>query len=118
MKYIPCTIESYSDRSEAGWYIAVPADHAADAALEFSALHLGRSDRIVFADKDQRFTIRRNSVTLGQRTIAVDANWLEAVWCLFLDTHRNGWSDTAHIDQDFCDKNGSLCITIRLAPPA
>ena len=114
MKYIPCIIETLHTDTENYWHITVSAKYCADAAVDFSALHLGRSEQMVFADKDQRFTICPNSVTLGQRTVAVDESWLEAVWCLFLDTYRNGWTNTAHIDQDFSDRNGDLCITIAI----
>ena len=112
MKYIPSIIETFHDRGEDYWQISVSAEYTAEAALEFSAMHLGRADAVVFRDVKTTFTIRPDSATLGQRTVSVDKTWLEAVWCLFLDTHRNGWTNTAHIDQDFRDKNGNLCITI------
>lgn len=117
MKFIPCTIETFHDHNEECWVISVSAEYAAEAALEFAAMHLGRADRVVFSDKTKRFTIHPDSASLEQRAIPINQNWLEAVWCLLLDTHRNGWIDTAHIDQDFYDKNGSLCITIALTLP-
>lgn len=114
MKNIPCTIQTISCRGEDCWEISVPCDYASEAALEFAALHLGRAEKIVFSDKTDLFTIRADAVSLGLRTISVTPCWLEAVWCLFLDIHRNGWSDTAHIDQDFSDRNGNLSITVSM----
>lgn len=117
MKSIPCTIETFHGRSDDCWVISVSAEHAAEAALEFASMHLGRSDKVVFSDKTKRFTIRPDSATLEQRTITVNTTWSESVWCLFLDAYQNGWTNTAHLDQDFHDRNGSLCITIELTYP-
>ena len=117
MRVIPCVMEVIQTEAEDFWEITVPGEYASEAALEFAALNLGRAEKIVFADKTECFTVHSDSVTLGKRTVAVDKDWLESVWCLFLDTHRSGWVSTAHIDQDFSDKNGDLCITIRLAAP-
>ena len=114
MKYIPCSIDTIRTTAEDFWEISVPCEYASEAALEFAALHLSRRSKIVFSDKTNCFTIFSDSVTLGQRTVSVGQCWLEAVWCLFLDTHRNGWSHTAHIDQDFSDQSGNLTITIRV----
>lgn len=118
MKYIPCSIDTIRTTAEDFWEISVPCEYASEAALEFAALHLSRTEKIVFSDKTNYFTIFSDAVMLGQRTVSVDQCWLDAVWCLFLDTHRNGWSHTAHIDQDFSGKNKDLCITIRLTPPS
>ena len=117
MNFIPCTIETIRAEGEDCWEISVPSVYASEAALEFAALHLNRREKIVFSDKTNCFTIFSDAVTLGNRTVSVEQCWLDAVWCLFLDTHRNGWSHTAHIDQDFSDKSKELCITIRLTPP-
>ena len=118
MKYIPCSIDTIRTTAEDFWEISVPCEYASEAALEFAALHLSRTEKIVFSDKTNCFTIFSDAVMLGQRTVSVDQCWLDAVWCLFLDTHRNGWSHTAHIDQDFSSKIKDLCITIRLTPPS
>ena len=118
MKFIPCIVETFHTEAEDYWEISVPCEHASDAALEFSAMHLGLADRIVFSDGQTSFTIRPDSVTLSQRTVSVDKIWLECIWRLFLNTHRTGWTNTAHIDQDFRDKTCELCITISVAPPA
>ena len=114
MKYIPCSIDILHTIAEDYWEISVPCEYASEAALEFAALHLGRAEKILFSNKTNFFTITSDSVALRQRTISADPSWLEAVWCLFLDTHRNGWSDKAHIDQDFSDASGILSITIRM----
>lgn len=118
MKYIPCSIDTIRTTAEDFWEISVPCEYASEASLEFAALHLSRTEKIVFSDKTNCFTIFSDAVMLGQRTVSVDQCWLDAVWCLFLDTHRNGWSHTAHIDQDFSGKIKDLCITIRLTPPS
>ena len=118
MKYIPCSIDTIRTTAEDFWEISVPCEYASEAALEFAALHLSRTEKIVFSDKTNCFTIFSDAVMLGHRTVSVDQCWLDAVWCLFLDTHRNGWSHTAHIDQDFSSKIKDLCITIRLTPPS
>ena len=118
MNFIPCTIETIRAEDEDCWEISVPCEYTSEAALEFAALHLNRTEKIVFSDKTNCFTIFSDSVTLGNRTVSVAQCWRDAVWCLFLDTHRNGWSHTAHIDQDFSSKIKDLCITIRLTPPS
>ena len=114
MKYIPCSIDTIHTTAEDFWEISVPSVYASEAALEFAALHLRRTKKIVFSDKTNCFTIFSDAVALGNRTVSVGQCWLDAVWCLFLDTHRNGWSHTAHIDQDFSDRSGNLTITIRM----
>ena len=114
MEYIPCSIDTIHTSAEDFWEISVPSVYASEAALKFAALHLSRRSKIVFSDKTNCFTIFSDSVMLDQRTVSVGQCWLDAVWCLFLDTHRNGWSHTAHIDQDFSDHSGNLTITIRM----
>ena len=118
MRFIPCIIEMVRTEAEDFWEISVPCEYASDAALELAALYLGRTEKIVFSDTNKCLTIRSDSVTLCQRIVTVDKDWLEAVWCLFLDVHRHGWTNTAHIEQDFSVKDRNLCIVIRLAPPA
>ena len=51
MKYIPCSIDTIRTTAEDFWEISVPCEYASEAALEFAALHLSRTEKIVFSDK-------------------------------------------------------------------
>ena len=50
---------------------------------------------------------------MSEQTVAIDKTWLDALWCLFMDTHLNGWTDIAHLDQVF----GNISITVAILPP-
>ena len=113
MKTIPCTIELIFSPTETYWYISVPAEAAPEAALMFAALHLGRAEKFVFRDKARQFVITHGFAAIGDQTVSVTQTWLDALWCLFMDTHLNGWTNTAHLDQDF----GNVSITVAILPP-
>ena len=51
MRTIPCDIETLKSEKEEIWMIAVSASAAEIAAVLFAALHLGRSDKVIFLDK-------------------------------------------------------------------
>ena len=113
MKAIPCTIEVSTAEAEAYWHIAVPADATPEAALMFAALYLGRVEKIRFQDGMRQFIIRSQSAAMSEQTVTIDKTWLDALWCLFMDAHLNGWTDIAHLDQDF----GNISITVAILPP-
>ena len=118
MRTIPCDIETLKSEKEEIWMIAVSASAAEIAAVLFAALHLGRSDKVIFLDKKtgQRLVVRTGSLTFGNGTISITHQWMEVIWTMFVDVDLFGWSDTFHVDQDFADKNGDITITIQIIP--
>ena len=117
MKSISCTIEVSTAATEAYWYIAVPTEAAPEAALMFAAMNLGRVKRILFQDGKRQLALHSKSATIGEQTVTINKTWLDALWCLFIDTHLNGWTNTAHIDQDFDTPNGSVSVTFAIQQP-
>ena len=115
MRYIPCSIDLIHTPQEDGWIISVPQESAADAALDFAALHLGHTQKIIFSDGVKHLIICPEAIIFEEHTIPVDAVWIDAIWSLFLDCHRNGWSDTAHIDQEFFSDGKPVLLTMEIA---
>lgn len=109
MKYIPCTIQNRSCHGENCWVLSVPVDAVKNAAAEMTRLISGKTKRIVFSDRKTEFVITTESVTFSGRRISITKDWLECIEKLFSSPCRPGYS---HIDEDFSDKHGDVCITV------
>ena len=114
---IPCQIERLSYLSETAWMISIPANAVPNAALLLSALLYKKANRVKFADKFYTVSICNTSggysLNLNDQQIAVTADWIEAVLGILLDVCLSGWSNTAHLDQDF----ENVCVTVAVLPP-
>ncbi|MBQ2920034.1 MAG: hypothetical protein IJE58_02525 [Oscillospiraceae bacterium] len=113
MKYIPCTIETLSDHGDDCRIIHVPAADANDAAALFSQLLSGIRKRIVFQDRKTEFTLTSDTAAYNGRSVNITGAYLECLEKLFSADIRPGIS---HLDWDFSDTNGNLCITVRITP--
>ena len=113
MKFIPCTIETGSSRGEDFWIINVPSQAVNDAARLFSELLSGIRKRIVFQDRKTEFTLTGDTAAYDGRSVNITGAYLECLEKLFSADIRPGIS---HLDWDFSDTNGNLCITVRITP--
>ena len=113
MRYIPCTIEMLRTDEEDFWIITVPVHAVDDAARLFSELLSGTRKRIVFQDRKREFTLTGDTAAYDGRSISITGAYLECLEKLFSADIRPGIS---HLDWDFSDTNGNLCITVRITP--
>ena len=118
MKTLPCTIDILTDNTEICWLIRLSSADASDAALLFSALHLGMIPEVRFRDShvQENFLIRMDAAVLDDLSISIPTTWTEALLHLFLNTALNGWTDTAHLDKTFHCANKDITITITITP--
>lgn len=111
MKYITCTIRTFSKGGEDCWIISVPADSAKAAAVEMAGLLSGSVNKVVFSDRKNDFVVTADSVTCNNRRIRITRIWLQCIEKLFTHNIHPGCS---HIDYDFSDKSGDISITVRI----
>ena len=116
MRTIGCEIQTLSAQNEEAWIISIDSQNVEKTALMFSALFLECVPKIVFQDccSNRSFVLQKDSAMFGNRHVLVGECWIKALWRLLLDTHLNGWTDTAHIDQDFDTLHGSISITFAI----
>lgn len=114
-QYISCNMETLSVPGETAWIISIPAESAPDAALLLAALLYGKVHRVKFTDKACAATLSAADyvLCLNGEQIRVTGVWLEGVVGMLLDVCLHGWTDTAHLDQDF----GEISITVAVLPP-
>ena len=119
MQTIPCTLEILSNHSEVCWMLSISVADVEKTALHFIGLEQGILPKIVFCDhlSKQTLTVCSDSVTVGNRSVSTDKIWLDALCHLLLNTYFNGWTDTAHLDAEFSDQHGSVCLTISIEIP-
>ena len=116
MKQFFCNIESVSFPDEAAWIISVPTEAVADAALLLSGLLYGKLSRVKFTDKTHAAVLSVADgyvLNLDGAQIATTKSWMEAVLGMLLDVCLHGWTDTAHLDQDF----EKTTVTVAVLPP-
>ena len=114
--HISCNIEILSDPGETAWILSIPAGSAQDAVLLLSGLLYGKVNRIQFADRSRTAVLSGSdgyALTLDGRQIAVTKVWLETLLGMLLEVCLQGWTDTAHLDQDF----HNVSVTIAVLPP-
>ena len=111
MRFIPCTIEMLHTAEEDSWIITVPVHALDDAARLFSELLSGIRKRIVFLDRKTEFTITRDTAAYNGRSVNITGAYLECLEKLFSADIRPGIS---HLDWDFSDTSGNICITVRI----
>ena len=114
--HISCNIEILSDPGETAWILSIPAGSSQDAVLLLSGLLYGKVNRIQFADRSRTAVLSGSdgyALTLDGRQIAVTKVWLEPVLGMLLEVCLQGWTDTAHLDQDF----HNVSVTIAVLPP-
>ena len=114
---IDCVIETMASPAEDAWIITI--DHAAvsDAIILLTALRLDRISQIHLKDRRQTAVIRPDSLTLADTAVPITAIWLDAVCAMLVNIHLNGWTNTAHLDQDFTAPGGEICVCVTVAPP-
>lgn len=114
---VACNIEHIQASGEEVWILSISSDHVADAAMMLSGLFLGKVERIKFADKTCSVSVHKTpagyQLNLGGAQIAVTKIWLKAVLAMLVDSYLNGWSDTAHLDQQF----DGVSVTAAILPP-
>ena len=115
--YIFCNIETLSLPGETAWVISIPGEAVSDAALRLSGLRYGKVNRLKFQDKSHiamlSTGIHGYDLHLDGAQIPVTEVWVEAVLGMLLDVYLQGWSETAHLDQDF----GNVGVTVAVLPP-
>ncbi len=109
MKTIPCIIETGISPGEDFWIITVPIQAANDAAQLLSELLSGIRKRIVLQDRKTEFTLTSDTAAYNERSVSVTSDYLECLEKLFSADIHPGIS---HLDWDFSDKHGNLCICV------
>ncbi len=116
-QFISCEIETISIPGETFWMISIPTEVMEDAALLLSGLLYEKVNRVKFSDKSRTAMLCANTsgfyLNLDSEQITVTKIWLDAVLGMLLDVCLNGWSVTAHLDQDF----GNVTVTVAVLPP-
>ena len=113
---ISCNIEVLSVPGEAALVISIPAEAVPDAVVLLTAMLYGKYNRINFADKSCTAALSASdgyALNLEDKQIAVTKVWVEAFLGMLLDVCLHGWSDTAHLDQDF----ENLSVAVAVLPP-
>ncbi len=114
---VDCKIESLSSPGETAWLISLPEKAAQEAALLLAILNQGKIPQVKFADKSRSAVICATqdgyTLMLKNAQIAVTQTWVEALMGMLMDVYLNGWSDTAHLDQDF----EKTSVTVTVLPP-
>ena len=110
---IPCTIEILRNQAETAWLFTIPMEKVPDTIVLLTALQYGKLTQIKFTGQHTA-ALSARTLTLDGATVVVTDRWVEAVTGMFLDCLFQGWTQTAHLDQDF--DNTAVCISI--APPA
>ena len=114
---IDCEIETIPSPREEAWIISLAEKDVSDLAILISALIHGKLPQFKLVDKAKTALIRTTPggyiLALDDTQINVTAIWLEAVLGMLLDVCLNGWSATAHLDQDF----GPVSICLTILPP-
>ena len=113
---ISCNIEVLSVPGEAALVISIPAEAVPDAVVLLTAMLYGKYNRINFADKSRTAALSASdgyALNLEDKQIAVTKVWVEAFLGMLLDVCLHGWSDTAHLDQDF----ENLSVAVAVLPP-
>ena len=111
---IPCKIDVLHTLGETAWIISLAAEAVPDAVILLAALLYEKLPRIKILDKCKAAEISNSqegySLSLDGEKIAVTKIWLEAVLSDLLNVCLNGWSMTAHIDEEF--ETISVCIAV------
>jgi len=114
--YVSCNIEALYFPGETAWILSVPTEAVTDAALLLSGLIYGKLDRVTFTSQSCNAMLSAADgyvLNLDGKTITATKIWLEAVLGMLLDVCLNGWTDTAHLDQDF----DNISVTVAVLPP-
>ena len=114
---IDCIIEAITFPGESAWNITIAAEDVSDAIVLMTALQYGKLSQIKLTDHHKTAVIRNNSLLLDDIPVSITATWLEAVLSMLLDIQLNGWTTTAHLDQDFAATQGNICVCFAVAPP-
>ncbi len=117
-----CKIEKLETLGEAAWILSIPAGNVDKLIIQLTAYKFGKQHKISFSDPQTgiSITLKRTStqsaLEIGGASIPANEIWLDAVTAMLLDVHLNGWSDTAHLDQDFTTSRDmlSLCVNVTL----
>ena len=96
---------------EDSWIITVSIQAANDAARLFSELLSGIRKRIVFQDRKTECTLTGDTAAYNGRSVSITGAYLECLEKLFSADIRPGIS---HLDWDFSDTSGNICITVRI----
>ena len=112
--FVSCDIEILSVPGETAWVISIPTEAVSDTALLLTGLLYGKLSRVKFTDETHTAILfADNILNLDGVQIQVTTVWLEAVLGMLLDVCLNGWSVTAHLDEDF----ENISITVAVLPP-
>ena len=114
--HISCNIEILSVSEDTAWILSIPTESTQDTVLLLSGLLYGKVNRIQFADRSRTAVLSASdgyALALEGRQIAVTKVWLETVLGMLLEVCLQGWTDTAHLDQDF----HNVSVTIAVLPP-
>lgn len=116
-KSIDCTIDRMASSDEEAWVLSLPLASVPETIILLASLIHGKLPKVKFADKTLSAAIwiapSGYALTLDNSRIAVSKVWVEAVLGMLLDVCLNGWSDIAHLDQDFENKS----VTVLVLPP-
>lgn len=110
--------------------VSINAVQLPTAITYFSALRLGRLDSVALLDvdgcsdsaksrllichepQDNMYTVQFNNIKL-----TATQDWFDAVLCMLIDTSLEGWSHSAHIDQEFSLAGRSIILCIGVLAP-
>ena len=123
---VTCKIEITPSPDEIVWNIVLTEAAAFEAAILLSTLNQGKLPQVRFADKSRTAVIRctpeGNFLILTKSRcktqIPVTKSWPEELSGDLMYAYATGGANPVCVDQVFCDQNGSLRITIRVAPSA
>ena len=114
---IDCKIVYLHAPGEDAWIVSIPTETAPDAVILLTAMLQGRLPQVKFSDQENNALICGASagytLAIADAQIAVAEVWLEAVLGMLLDVCLEGWTNTAHLDQDF----GNICVSVAVLPP-
>lgn len=128
-RHMICHIDLLADASEEAWFVSMDVEDVAMAVTYLCALRLGKVHTLYLLDAKTRkdaskqLQIHRDSeanvyaITYNHATISATNEWLDSVSSMLIEVFLNGWSQVAHIDQEFTCAENRVMLCIAVSPP-
>lgn len=126
---IPTKIDVIQTKSETVCVLSISQENAANVSIMLNAFRLELIERLAFSDGAYKVVIQHhdnsnrkkksNTCVLSILDTLVDVSyeWIDVLTQMFLNVVLNGWSDVAHIDQDFASSDRDISISINIVYP-